>query len=295
MSAVLIDGKTISAKVNQDTANMVEELKKQGVHPCLAVILIGEDPASQIYVRSKVTRCAELGILSRKYVLPQDASPEDVFSLIDSLNKDRDVHGILVQFPPPPQIDEKAVVDAILPEKDVDCFHPQNVGKLLLGETDGFSPCTPQGVMTLLAESNIDPAGKHAVVIGRSNIVGKPQAALLMQKAQGANATVTVVHSGSKNLEDFVRSADIVIAAIGKPEFVRGNMIKPGAVVVDVGINRVQDANSPKGYKVVGDVCFDEVKEVASAITPVPGGVGPMTIAMLMRNTVKAARLQCVK
>ena len=295
MSAALIDGKAISAKVNQETADMVEALKKQGIQPCLAVILIGEDPASQIYVRSKVARCAELGILSRKHVLPQDTSPEDVFSLIDSLNKDPEVHGILVQFPPPPQIDEKAVVDAILPQKDVDCFHPQNVGKLLLGETDGFSPCTPQGVMTLLAESNIDPAGKHAVVIGRSNIVGKPQAALLMQKAQGANATVTVVHSGSENLEDFVRSADIVIAAIGKPEFVRGSMIKPGAVVVDVGINRVQDASAPKGYKVVGDVCFDEVKEVASAITPVPGGVGPMTIAMLMRNTVKAAQLQCVK
>ena len=295
MSAVLIDGKMISAKVNRETAAMVEDLKKQGIQPCLAVILIGEDPASQIYVRSKVTRCVELGILSRKHVLPQDATPEEVFALIDSLNNDSAVHGILVQFPPPPQIDEKAVVDAIRPEKDVDCFHPQNVGKLLLGETDGFSPCTPQGVMVLLAESGIDPSGKHAVVIGRSNIVGKPQAALLMQKAEGANATVTVVHSGSKNMEDFVRSADIVIAAIGKPEFVRGNMLKPGAVVVDVGINRVQDASAPKGYKVVGDVCFEEAKEVASYITPVPGGVGPMTIAMLMRNTVKAAQHQCVK
>ena len=289
MPATLIDGKSIAAKVNRKTAGRVEELKKRGVEPGLAVILIGDDPASQIYVRSKVARCAELGIRSEKHVLPKDARPEDVFALIDRLNADRTVHGILVQFPPPPQISEQAVIEAISPDKDVDCFHPRNVGRLLLGEEGGFRPCTPQGVMTLLAESRIDPAGKSAVVIGRSNIVGKPLAAMLMQKAKGANATVTVVHSGTPDIAGYIRRADIVIAAIGKPEFVRGDMLKPGAAVIDVGINRVADPASPKGYRVVGDVCFAEAVEVASAITPVPGGVGPMTIAMLMRNTVTAA------
>ncbi len=289
MSASIIDGKKIAAEVNVETAVMVEELKKKGVQPCLAVILIGDNPASQIYVKSKVARCAELGILSRKLVLDRDAKPEEVFGLIRELNEDSAVHGILVQFPPPPQISEKTVVGAISPDKDVDCFHPCNVGKLLLGETDGFSPCTPQGVMTLLEKSSINPSGKSAVVIGRSNIVGKPMAALLMQKAKGANATVTVVHSGTPDMAEYVRRADIVIAAIGKPEFVRGSMLKPGAVVIDVGINRVADPSLPKGYRVVGDVCFEEAAAVASAITPVPGGVGPMTIAMLMRNTVKAA------
>ena len=289
MSATLIDGKSIAAKVNQETAVMVEALKKRGVEPGLAVILIGDDPASQIYVRSKVARCIELGIRSEKHVLPKDARPEEVFDLIARLNADRSIHGILVQFPPPPQISEKAVIEAIDPDKDVDCFHPRNVGRLLLGEAGGFRPCTPQGVMTLLAESGIDPAGKSAVVIGRSNIVGKPLAAMLMQKAKGANATVTVVHSGTPDIAEYTRRADIVISAIGKPGFVRGNMLKPGAAVIDVGINRIADPSAPKGYRVVGDVCFEEACEVASAITPVPGGVGPMTIAMLMRNTVIAA------
>ena len=292
MSASVIDGKSIAAKVHSQTAAAVENLKRQGILPCLAVILIGDNPASRIYVKSKVKCCAELGILSRKHELPADASQEEVLNLIRSLNEDSAVHGILVQFPPPPQISEKEVVAAIRPDKDVDCFHAENVGKLLLGEAGGFTPCTPQGVMTLLEESGIDPAGRHAVIIGRSNIVGKPLAAMLMQKAEGANATVTVVHSGTPRIEDFIRQADIVIAAVGKPEFVRGNMLKPGAAVIDVGINRVADASSPKGYRVVGDVCFREASEIASAITPVPGGVGPMTIAMLMRNTVKAAALQ---
>ena len=289
MPAMLIDGKRIAAEVNRKTAEMVKSLRERGVEPCLAVILIGDDPASQIYVRNKVSRCAELGIKSCKHVLPKDASPESVFELIAKLNADASVHGILVQFPPPPQISEKAVVDAISPDKDVDCFHPRNVGRLLLGEEGGFRPCTPQGVLTLLAESDIDPSGKSVVVIGRSNIVGKPLAALLMQKARGANATVTVVHSGTPDIAEYTRRADIVVAAIGKPGFVRGDMLKPGAVVIDVGINRVADPTAPKGSRVVGDVCFSEAVEVASAITPVPGGVGPMTIAMLMRNTVTAA------
>ena len=293
MPATIIDGKRIAAEVNRKTAEMVRDLKQRGVEPGLAVILIGDDPASQIYVRNKVARCAELGIRSEKHVLPKDVSPEAVFDLIARLNADASVHGILVQFPPPPQIREKEVVDAISPDKDVDCFHPRNVGRLLLGEAGGFRPCTPQGVMTLLAESGIDPSGKNAVVIGRSNIVGKPLAALLMQKARGANATVTVVHSGTPDIVDHIRRADIVIAAIGKPEFVRGSMLKPGAVVIDVGINRIADPAAPKGSRVVGDVCFAEAVEVASAITPVPGGVGPMTIAMLMRNTVIAAAAQC--
>jgi methylenetetrahydrofolate dehydrogenase (NADP+)/methenyltetrahydrofolate cyclohydrolase len=216
----------------------------------------------------------------------------EVLALIDELNKDPKINGILVQSPPPPQIDEEKVVAAIDPAKDVDCFHAQNVGKMLIGKRDGFFPCTPYGVMVLLERSGVDPCGKHAVIIGRSNIVGKPMMALLVQKEAGANATVTCVHSRTPNIAELTRQADILIAAIGKPEFVTADMVKDGAVVVDVGINRVDDPTAKRGYKLVGDVKYDEVAEKASKITPVPGGVGPMTIAMLMQNTIKACKMQ---
>ncbi len=287
MSAKIIDGKAIAAAVNEETRRRVEALKAAGKTPGLAVVLVGDDPASQVYVNSKAKKCAELGIFSDKRVLPADTTMEELLALIDELNHNPAIDGILVQSPPPPQIDEEAVIAAIDPDKDVDCFCERNVGKLLIGKEDGFRPCTPWGVMLLLEHSGIDPAGKHAVVIGRSNIVGKPMAALLMQKAKGANATVTVVHSGTPDIAKYTHDADILIAAIGKPEFVRKDMIKPGAVVIDVGINRKPNPAGGKD-KLVGDVKFDEAVEVAGAITPVPGGVGPMTIAVLMSNAVTA-------
>ena len=287
MAAKIIDGKAIARMVNEETLARVEKLKAAGKTPGLAVVLIGDDPASQVYVNSKAKKCAELGIYSDKRVLPADASMSDVLDLIDKLNRDPKIDGILVQSPPPPQIDEEKVIAAIDPDKDVDCFHERNVGKLLIGKTDGFRPCTPYGGLGLLEKSGIDPAGRHAVVIGRSNIVGKPLAAMLMQKAKGANATVTVVHSGTPDIAKYTRDADILIAAIGKPEFVTGDMIKPGAVVIDVGINRIPNPETGKN-KLVGDVNFQEAVEVAGAITPVPGGVGPMTIAILMSNAVTA-------
>ena len=287
MAARIIDGKAIAAEVNEETKRRVAKLRAVGKTPGLAVVLVGDDPASKVYVNSKERKCGELGIHSEKLLLPADATMEQVLALIDKLNRDPQIDGILVQSPPPPQIDEEAVIAAIDPAKDVDCFCERNVGKLLIGKTDGFCPCTPWGVMLLLEKSGIDPSGKHAVVIGRSNIVGKPMAALLMQKAKGANATVTVVHSGTPDIAHFTRDADILVAAIGKPEFVRGDMIKPGATVIDVGINRTPTPSGGKD-KLVGDVKFDEAVEVAGAITPVPGGVGPMTIAVLMSNAVTA-------
>lgn len=287
MAAKIIDGKAIAAEVNEETRRRVEALRAAGRIPGLAVVLVGDDPASQVYVNAKAKKCAELGIHSDKRVLPADATMEQVLELIGELNRDPRIDGILVQSPPPPQIDEEKVIAAIDPARDVDCFSERNVGKLLIGKEDGFRPCTPWGVMLLLEKSGIDPAGKHAVVIGRSNIVGKPMAALLMQKAKGANATVTVVHSGTPDIARFTRDADILIAAIGKPEFVRGDMIKPGAAVIDVGINRTPNPAGGRD-KLVGDVKFDEAVEVAGAVTPVPGGVGPMTIAVLMSNAVTA-------
>ncbi|MBS1451807.1 MAG: bifunctional methylenetetrahydrofolate dehydrogenase/methenyltetrahydrofolate cyclohydrolase FolD [Lentisphaeria bacterium] len=287
MAAKIIDGKAIAAEVNEETRRRVEALRVAGRIPGLAVVLVGDDPASQVYVNAKAKKCAELGIHSDKRVLPADATMEQVLELIGELNRDPRIDGILVQSPPPQQIDEEKVIAAIDPAKDVDCFSERNVGKLLIGKEDGFRPCTPWGVMLLLEKSGIDPAGKHAVVIGRSNIVGKPMAALLMQKAKGANATVTVVHSGTPDIARFTRDADILIAAIGKPEFVRGDMIKPGAAVIDVGINRTPNPAGGRD-KLVGDVKFDEAVEVAGAVTPVPGGVGPMTIAVLMSNAVTA-------
>jgi methylenetetrahydrofolate dehydrogenase (NADP+)/methenyltetrahydrofolate cyclohydrolase len=293
MAVDIIDGKMISAQVNDENAMEVAALaRNHNIQPGLAVVLIGEDPASQVYVGMKVKKCNELGILSDKRVLDKDATMEEVLALIDELNKDPKINGILVQSPPPPQIDEEKVVAAIDPAKDVDCFHAQNVGKMLIGKRDGFFPCTPYGVMVLLERSGVDPCGKHAVIIGRSNIVGKPMMALLVQKEAGANATVTCVHSRTPNIAELTRQADILVAAIGKPEFVTADMVKDGAVVVDVGINRVDDPTAKRGYKLVGDVKYDEVAEKASKITPVPGGVGPMTIAMLMQNTIKACKMQ---
>lgn len=293
MGAKILSGAECAAACNAETGAMAAEFtRKHGFPPALAVVLVGDDPASQVYVNSKAKKCVELGIRSEKFVLPRETAMAELLALIDKLNRDRTIHGILVQSPPPPQIDEEKVIAAIDPAKDVDCFHALNVGKMLIGKTDGFFPCTPYGVLKILEFYGIDPAGKHAVVIGRSNIVGKPLMALLVQKAKGANATVSCVHSATRDLAAITREADILIAAIGKPCFVKRDMVKPGAVVVDVGINRIPDASKKSGFRLVGDVAFDEVEPVASAITPVPGGVGPMTIAMLMRNAVRAAQQQ---
>ena len=289
-SEKIIDGKTIAADVNRETAMEVAAITKDfGARPGLAVVLVGDNPASKVYVSSKVKRCGELGIYSEKVVLPKETSQEELLKVIDKLNANPLIHGILVQSPVPKHIDEQAVVNAINPDKDVDCFHARNVGRLLLGDFSGFLPCTPWGVMQLLKRSGIATAGKHAVIIGRSNIVGKPMMALL--SAKGTDATVTLCHSRTPDIGAFTRTADIIVAAVGKPEFLRGNMVKEGAVIIDVGINRVEAPGTEKGYRLVGDVAFDEVAPKASRITPVPGGVGPMTIAMLMKNTVRAFHL----
>ena len=289
-SEKIIDGKTIAADVNRETAMEVAAITNDfGARPGLAVVLVGDNPASKVYVSSKVKRCGELGIYSEKVVLPKETSQEELLKVIDKLNANPLIHGILVQSPVPKHIDEQAVVNAINPDKDVDCFHARNVGRLLLGDFSGFLPCTPWGVMQLLKRSGIATAGKHAVIIGRSNIVGKPMMALL--SAKGTDATVTLCHSRTPDIGAFTRTADIIVAAVGKPEFLRGNMVKEGAVIIDVGINRVEAPGTEKGYRLVGDVAFDEVAPKASRITPVPGGVGPMTIAMLMKNTVRAFHL----
>jgi methylenetetrahydrofolate dehydrogenase (NADP+)/methenyltetrahydrofolate cyclohydrolase len=252
------------------------------------VVLIGEDPASQVYVNSKVRKCAELGIHSEKIILSKQTTQEEVLETVARLNADPAIHGILVQSPPPPQIDEEAIVRAIDPAKDVDGFHPENVAKLVLEDSTGFVPCTPAGCMRLLEAVGVETAGAEAVVVGRSMIVGKPMALLLM--ARGSDATVTVAHSRTKDLAEVCRRADIIVAAVGIPEFIRADFVKAGATVIDVGINRVEDQSAKRGYRLCGDVAYDEVSEKAGAITPVPGGVGPMTIALLMKNTIKAAR-----
>ena len=290
MTPVLIDGKKVAADVRARLVKEIEELKAAGHTPGLAVVLVGEDPASQVYVGSKVKACAELGIYSQKWALPAETTQEELVELIHQLNADDRIHGILVQSPPPPHIDEEAVILNIDPRKDVDGFHPANVAKLVLEDETGFVPCTPLGCMELLAAYGIPTVGKHAVVIGRSMIVGKPMANLLVSKK--ANATVTIAHSRTADLPGLCRTADILVAAVGRPEMVKADYVKPGAVVVDVGINRIEDATRPRGYRIVGDVDFESVKDSCSAITPVPGGVGPMTIAMLMANTVKACRQQ---
>jgi methylenetetrahydrofolate dehydrogenase (NADP+)/methenyltetrahydrofolate cyclohydrolase len=286
----LIDGRAIAEKVYVDLRREIAKLKTKSVTPGLAVVLVGEDPASRAYVRSKDKMCRELGLHSLKLELPASTTQTELLGRVEELNADPSIHGILVQSPPPAHIDEAAIVRALDPRKDVDGFHPENVAKLVLDDATGFVPCTPLGVQRLLIESKININGAHVVVLGRSMIVGKPLALLLMQKNEKGNATVTVVHSRSRNLADITRSADILIAAIGRAEFVKADHIRQAAVVIDVGINRVEDAAIERGYRLVGDVTFDEVSKKASAITPVPGGVGPMTIAMLMSNTVKAAR-----
>jgi methylenetetrahydrofolate dehydrogenase (NADP+)/methenyltetrahydrofolate cyclohydrolase len=288
--AKLIDGRTIAEKVYVDLRREIAELKAKGITPGLAVILVGDDPASRAYVRSKDKMCRELGLRSMKLELPASTTQKELLRHVEELNADSSVHGILVQSPPPEHIDEAAIVRALDPRKDVDGFHPENVAKLVLDDPKGFVPCTPLGVQRLLIESKININGAHVAVLGRSMIVGKPLALLLMQKNKNANATVTVVHSRSRDLAAITRSADIIVAAIGRAEFVKSDHVREGAVVIDVGINRVEDAATERGYRLVGDVAFDEVSKRASAITPVPGGVGPMTIAMLMSNTIKAAR-----
>ena len=288
--AKLIDGRAIAEKVYVDLRAEIADLKAKGVTPGLAVILVGDNAASRAYVRSKDKMCRELGLHSIKFELPASTTQAELVARVQELNRDSSIHGILVQSPPPEHIDESAIVRALEPRKDVDGFHPENVAKLVLEDPSGFVPCTPLGVQRLLIDSEIEVDGAHVVVLGRSMIVGKPLALLLMQKRRNANATVTVVHSRSRDLAEITRSADILVAAIGRAEFLKADHVREGAVVVDVGINRVEDAAKDRGYRLVGDVAFDEVSMKASAVTPVPGGVGPMTIAMLMANTVKAAR-----
>lgn len=279
MSAIRMDGKMVSAKVRGSILEEVNKLKEQGVRPGLAVIIVGEDPASQVYVRNKERACEECGFYSEKYALPEETTQEQLLELIAGLNNNPRIDGILCQLPVPKHIDDQAIIDAISPEKDVDAFHPVNVGKIMVGNFD-FLPCTPAGVMQLLEEYGIDPQGKNCVVIGRSNIVGKPMSMLLLHK----HGTVTICHSRTKNLKEVCAQADILVAAVGKADFVTADMVKEGATVIDVGMNR-------KNGKLCGDVCFDEVNEKAAYLTPVPGGVGPMTITMLMKNTLKAAKL----
>ena len=287
----LIEGRAIAEKVYAELRSEIAQLKKNGRTPGLAVVLVGDNPASRAYVRSKDKMCRELGLHSVKLELPADTTQAELLQRVHELNGDPAIHGILVQSPPPKQIDEAAVVRALDPAKDVDGFHPVNVAKLALGDDSGFVPCTPLGCQRLLMESGVEISGAHVVVLGRSMIVGKPLALLLMRKGRGGDATVTVVHSRSNRLVEITHSADILIAAIGQPQFVRAEHVREGAVVIDVGINRVDDPTAERGYRLVGDVAFDEVAPKASSITPVPGGVGPMTIAMLMANTVKACRL----
>ncbi|MBE6516806.1 MAG: bifunctional methylenetetrahydrofolate dehydrogenase/methenyltetrahydrofolate cyclohydrolase FolD [Thermoplasmata archaeon] len=286
MSCKIISGPEVAGQIYDELRVRIEKLKSEGVMPGLAVILVGDDPASQVYVRNKGRKCEELGMRSETIVLPAETSEEELLSRIDALNKDPAIHGFLVQLPLPKHIDEDKVIQAIDPNKDVDGFHPVNVGNMLIGKP-GFLPATPAGVQQMLVRSGIETAGKHVVVVGRSNIVGKPMASLMVQR--GADATVTVVHSRTKDLASITRQADILIVAIGKARFITADMVKDGAVVIDVGTNRIEDPTHPKGSRLVGDVDFDEVSKKVSAITPVPGGVGPMTICMLMANTVKAA------
>ena len=292
MPAELIDGAAIARSVRGDVASDVVALREKGVTPGLTVVLVGDDPASALYVRAKGRACDEAGMAGETIRLSASTCQNDLLAVVDRLNADPAVHGILVQMPLPKQIDPDTVIRRIRPDKDVDGFHPVNVGKLLIGEKDGFAPCTPAGVQEMLIRAGVDTRGMECVIIGRSNIVGKPMAALLMQDRAGANATVTVCHRHTRDLADHTRRADLIIAAAGRPKVVTREMVKPGAVVVDVGINRVSDHGRKSGYSIVGDVDFAGVREVASKITPVPGGVGPMTIAMLLRNTVRAATAQ---
>jgi methylenetetrahydrofolate dehydrogenase (NADP+)/methenyltetrahydrofolate cyclohydrolase len=285
--AQIISGKEIAKSIREELKVKADELIAKGVTPGLAVVLVGEDPASQVYVRAKGKACDKLGIYSETTTLPAETGEEELLKLIDKLNADEKIHGILVQLPLPKHINENKVLMAIDPDKDVDGFHPVNVGRMLVGD-ECFLPCTPHGVQELLVRSGNDPEGKHVVVVGRSNIVGKPVAGILMQKKPGANATVTIAHSRTKDLAELTKCADIIVAAIGKPEYIKADMVKDGVVVIDVGVNQVGE--TPEGKRILkGDVDFEAVKEKATAITPVPGGVGPMTITMLMQNTIISA------
>ena len=290
MPAEIIDGVAIARSIREEAARETARLVDRGVRPGLAVVLVGEDPASTVYVRSKGRACDEAGMHSVTLRLPASTSQSELLDAVVALNRDPLVHGILVQMPLPKHLDADAVIRSIDPRKDVDGFHPVNVGKLLIGERDGFFPCTPAGIQEMLRRSSVETKGAECVIVGRSNIVGKPMAALLMQDAAGANATVTVCHSRTRDLSRHTRRADIVIAAAGRAGLVTGDMLKPGCVVIDVGMNRIADETAPRRYRLVGDVDFDSAREVASKITPVPGGVGPMTIGMLLSNTVKAAK-----
>ena len=283
---MIIDGKQVAADVRADVAKKVSELKSKGINPCLAVILVGENPASVSYVTGKQKALAEVGMVDRSVHLPESTSEEDLLKLIDELNNDDSVHGILVQLPLPKHINEEKVIMAISPKKDVDGFHPVNVGNLVIGRLAPL-PCTPHGIIVLLEKAGVKTSGAHAVVIGRSNIVGKPVSLLLARKE--TNCTVTMCHTGTKNMAEIVKQADIIIAAAGRPNTVTADMVKEGAVVIDVGVNRIPDETKKSGFRLVGDVDFDAIKDKASFITPVPGGVGPMTIAMLMQNTLEAA------
>ena len=292
MSARLIDGAAIGAEIRAEVAAQVALLTAQGIVPSLAVVLVGEDPPSQIYVRSKAKACLAAGMHSEVITLPADTPGAELASVIDRLNADPRVHGILCQLPLPPQMHDDAILRRIDPAKDVDGFHPVNVGKLVLGDPSGFKPATPYGIQQLLMRSGIEPRGAHVVIVGRSNLVGRPLANLLSLPGAGGDATVTVAHSRTHDLAAMCRTADILVVAIGRAEFIKAAAVKPGATVIDVGTTRVNDATRPRGYRLAGDVAFDEVREVAGAITPVPGGVGPMTIAMLLVNTLQAASAQ---
>jgi methylenetetrahydrofolate dehydrogenase (NADP+)/methenyltetrahydrofolate cyclohydrolase len=289
MSAKIIDGKQIAADIRAELKAEVAALKEKGIVPGLGVILVGADPASQSYVSAKEKACENIGIYSDDNRLPAETTEEELLALVERMNKDPKINGILVQLPLPKHINESAILLAIDPDKDVDGFHPMNVGKMMVGE-ETFLPCTPHGVVQMLKRSGVETSGAHVVVVGRSNIVGKPVANMLLQKKEGANATVTLCHTRTKDLGYHTRQADIIIAASGWPNTVTADMVKEGAVVIDVGVNRVEDATRERGYRLVGDVDFDAVKEKASMITPVPGGVGPMTITMLLFNTVVSAK-----
>ncbi len=286
--AEILDGKQLARTIRAELKEKVAELKSSGITPGLALLLVGDNPASQVYVRSKAKACAEVGIFSIVEKRPAETTQEEVLELIARWNADPRIHGILVQLPLPSHIDEQAVLLAIDPRKDVDGFHPENMGRLVEG-LPGFVPCTPAGIIEILRRYNISTVGKHAVVLGRSNIVGKPIANLLYQKSAYANATVTICHTATQDLAQYTRSADILIVAAGRPQLITGDYVREGVVVIDVGINRIEDPSAPKGYRLVGDVDFDSVAPKAAAITPVPGGVGPMTIAMLLTNTLRAA------
>jgi methylenetetrahydrofolate dehydrogenase (NADP+)/methenyltetrahydrofolate cyclohydrolase len=288
----LIDGKVVAERINGETREKVAELKRRGITPGLAVVLVGEDPASIAYVRNKDKLSKELGFYSEKVELKATIAQEKLLAIVRDLNANPAIHGILVQSPLPPQLNEQEIVRALDPAKDVDGLHPVNIGKLAMGDLTALVPCTPLGCQRLIAESGIEMCGAHVVIIGRSMLVGKPLALLLMRKGKGGDATVTVAHSRSRDLPQITRSADVLVAAIGKPEFVRSEFVREGAVVIDVGVNRIDDPAKPKGYRLTGDVAFDEVAPKTRAITPVPGGVGPMTVAMLMANTIAACQNQ---